>query len=244
MSDVLVLVADGLVRRRGDKAIIAGASLSLKLGESVALMGPSGCGKTTLLHLLGVLDRPGAGTVLIEGINPWSKGRNARAALRLRRIGFVFQQSNLIPFLSARDNVALPAWRLSGSRRSALAQADALLARFGLSVQARAPGGVLSLGEAQRVATARALVNRPAIILADEPTGSLDSASTEAVLDSFDEIVREGTTLLVATHDSRVASRMHRMVHMQDGALADQPIPTTGCPSPFTALKIPAGGRP
>jgi ABC-type lipoprotein export system ATPase subunit len=103
---------------------------------------------------------------------------------------------------------------------------------------------VLSLGEAQRVATARALVNRPAIILADEPTGSLDSASTEAVLDSFDEIVREGTTLLVATHDSRVASRMHRMVHMQDGALADQPIPTTGCPSPFTALKIPAGRRP
>ena len=172
-----------------------------------------------LLHLLGALDRPAAGTVAIEGVNPWTIGRNARAALCLRRIGFVFQQSNLMPFLSARDNVALPAWRLGGDRRAALAQADRLLARFGLAARIAAPGGVLSLGEAQRVATARALVNRPAIILADEPTGSLDSAATEAVLDSFDEIVLQGTALLVATHDARVASRMHRIVRMEDGRL-------------------------
>jgi putative ABC transport system ATP-binding protein len=220
-----VLVADGLVRQRGDKAIIAGASLTLDPGESVALMGPSGCGKTTLLHLLGILDRPSAGTLFVEGVNPWSTNRDARAALRLRRIGFVFQQSNLMPFLSARDNVALPAWRLGGDRREALAQADALLERFGLGARAKAPGGVLSLGEAQRVATARALVNRPALILADEPTGSLDSAATLAVLDSFDEIVREGTTLLVATHDPRVAGRMRRLIRMRDGLLVNEPIP-------------------
>jgi putative ABC transport system ATP-binding protein len=214
-----LLVASGLVRWRGDKAVISGASLSLALGESVALMGPSGCGKTTLLHLLGILDRPSAGTVVIDGEDPWHTGRNARAALRLRRMGFVFQQSNLMPFLSARDNVALPAWRLHGSRKRALDQADLLLHKFGLGDRASAAGGVLSLGEAQRVATARALVNRPALVLADEPTGSLDSAATDAVLDSFDDVVREGTTLLMATHDPRVASRMQRIVHMEDGAL-------------------------
>lgn len=234
-----VLVAQGLVRSRGDKAIIAGASLTLEAGESLALMGPSGCGKTTLLHLLGILDQPSAGTVFVEGLNPWSTGRDARARLRLRRIGFIFQQSNLMPFLNARDNVALPAWRLLGDRRVALAHADALLSRFGLSARAKAPGAVLSLGEAQRVATARALVNRPALILADEPTGSLDSASTEAVLDSFDEIVREGTTLLVATHDPRVASRMRRIVHMQDGVLVDEPIPETASQS----IKLNGDGR-
>jgi len=222
-----VLVANGLVRLRGDKAIIAGASLTLEPGDSVAIMGPSGCGKTTLLHLLGILDRPSAGTVFVEGVDPWSTGRDARAALRLRRIGFVFQQSNLMPFLSARDNVSLPAWRLRGDRREALARADILLERFGLGARSRAPGGELSLGEAQRVATARALVNRPALILADEPTGSLDSSATEAVLNSFDEIVREGTTLVVATHDARVASRMHQIVHMHDGAIGAAPEPPT-----------------
>jgi ABC-type lipoprotein export system ATPase subunit len=102
-------------------------------------------------------------------------------------------------------------------------QADSLLERFGLGTRSRAPGGELSLGEAQRVAIARALVNRPALILADEPTGSLDSAATETVLDSFDEIVREGTTLLVATHDPRVAGRMHRIIHMRDGAIGTEP---------------------
>jgi ABC-type lipoprotein export system ATPase subunit len=219
------LVADGLVRRRGDRAVIAGASLTLESGDSIAIMGPSGCGKTTLLHLLGVLDRPSAGTVLVEGVDPWRTGRDARAALRLRRIGFVFQQNNLMPFLSARDNVSLPAWRLRGDRREALAQADVLLARFGLGPRSSAPGGELSLGEAQRVAVARALVNRPALILADEPTGSLDSAATEAVLDSFDEIVRDGTTLLVATHDPRVASRMRRIIRMRDGLIGLEPIP-------------------
>lgn len=221
-----LLVAAGLVRRRGDKAVIAQASLTLEPGDSVAIMGPSGCGKTTLLHLLGILDRPSAGTVLFEGVDPWQTGRDARAALRLRRIGFVFQQSNLMPFLSARDNVSLPAWRLCGDRQKALEQADALLEKFGLVARSRTPGGELSLGEAQRVAVARALINRPALILADEPTGSLDSASTEAVLGALHEVVRDGTTLLVATHDLRVAATLRRIVHLRDGTIETSPAPS------------------
>jgi len=221
MTAETVLVAHELFRHRGDKAIVAGASLTLHRGDAVALMGPSGCGKTTLLHLLGLLDRPTGGTLTVAGRDPWEGGRNDRADVRLRHIGFVFQQSNLMPFLSARDNVALPAWRLTGDRQASLKRADELLERFGLESRGRASAGILSLGEAQRLAAARALVNRPGLILADEPTGSLDSASTEAVLDSFDEIVRQGTALLVATHDSRVASRMPRILRMHDGTLSE-----------------------
>jgi ABC-type lipoprotein export system ATPase subunit len=225
-----VLEAEGLVRKRGGRAVIDGASLALYPGDAVALMGPSGCGKTTLLHLLGLLDRPSAGRLAVRGADPWRLDAGGRAALRLRHIGFVFQQSNLLPFLSARDNVALAAWRLGGDRRAALAESDALLARFGLADRADTRGGVLSLGEAQRVAAARALVNHPGIILADEPTGSLDSQSTAAVLDTFEEIVRQGTALLVATHDPRVAARMQRIVRMHDGVLEEAEAPADASP--------------
>jgi len=214
-----VIEAEGLVRRRGGRAVVDGVSLTLEPGQSVALVGPSGCGKTSLLHLLGLLDRPDGGTLRIVGGDPWRGGARARSALRLGHIGFVFQQSNLLPFLSARDNVAVAAWRFSGSRRAALAASDGLLARLGLEARAGTRGGVLSLGEAQRVAVARALVNRPSVILADEPTGSLDSESMEEVLASFDEVVRQGTALLVATHDPRVAERMGRVLRMHDGRL-------------------------
>jgi putative ABC transport system ATP-binding protein len=217
-----VLSAEDLVRYRGDRSVIAGATLSLDAGESVALVGPSGCGKTTLLHMLGLLDRPASGTLLIGGVHPWRLNAAARAALRLQQIGFVFQQSNLLPFLSARDNVAVAAWRLGGDRRAALEAAEALLDRFGLADRANARGGVLSLGEAQRVAVARALINRPALVLADEPTGSLDSQAMNGVLVSFEEVVRQGTALVVATHDPRVAARMHRVVRVDEGKLVDE----------------------
>lgn len=217
-----VLSAADLVRFRGDRAVIAGATLALEAGESVALIGPSGCGKTTLLHMLGLLDRPASGTLQIGGIHPWAVNAAARADLRLQRIGFVFQQSNLLPFLSARDNVAVAAWRLGGDRRAALRAADALLDRFGLAERANSRGGVLSLGEAQRVAVARALINRPALVLADEPTGSLDSQAMSGVLGSFEEVVRQGTALVVATHDPRVAARMHRVVRVDEGRLVDE----------------------
>jgi len=219
MNQPSVLSTQAICCSRGSRQIIRDVSLDLTAGESVALMGPSGCGKTTLLHLLGLLEAPTLGTVTLDGRDPWLGSSDSRADLRLARIGFVFQQSNLMPFLTARQNVALPAWRYHGSHHRASAQATELLTRFGLGHRLDTRAGLLSLGEAQRVATARALVNHPTIILADEPTGSLDSEATKAVLDSLDAIVAQGTALLVATHDPRVAERAQRIVHMEDGAM-------------------------
>jgi ABC-type lipoprotein export system ATPase subunit len=189
--------------------------------DSHALMGASGGGKTTLLHMLGLLDRPTRGRLFFGDREPWVESAAWRADLRLTSIGFVFQQSNLLPHLTARDNVALPAWRASGDRRAARALADRLLDRFGLTGRRGSRGGVLSLGEAQRVAIARALVNRPALLIADEPTGSLDSRSSDAVLAMIDEVHAEGTTVLMATHDSTVATRMRRQIRIHDGRLIE-----------------------
>lgn len=217
---VPILVAEELVRYRGDHVVLHPASLALHQGESVALMGPSGCGKTTLLHILGLLDRPSSGRLVFANEEkPWQTPGARRAALRLEYIGFIFQQSNLMPYLSARENVALPRWRLEGDHRAALTRADSLLEQFGLAHRAHAKSATLSLGEAQRVATARALINEPAIIFADEPTGSLDSVSTDAVLDALVMVCSRGTTLLVATHDPDVAARTTRIIRMRDGRL-------------------------
>jgi putative ABC transport system ATP-binding protein len=217
-----ILRAEGLVRAHGSHVIVEEASVTVSVGESIALMGTSGGGKTTLLHMLGLLDRPTAGRLFFGGVEPWAAGGDARADIRLTRIGFVFQQSNLLPHLSARDNVALPAWRVTGDRGFALQRAGGLLERFGLASRAGARGGVLSLGEAQRVAIARALVNQPALILADEPTGSLDSRSTEAVLGMLDEVRAQGTAVLMATHDPDVALRMRRQIRITDGRLHEE----------------------
>jgi ABC-type lipoprotein export system ATPase subunit len=214
-----LLQASGLTRRFGGHVIIDSASLTVRAGESMALMGTSGGGKTTLLHMLGLLDRPSSGHLVFEGLAPWEESADTRAELRLA--GFVFQQSNLLPHLSARDNVALPSWRATGSRKAARARADELLVRFGLGSRRGAQGGLLSLGEAQRVAVARALVNHPALLIADEPTGSLDSRSSEAVLGMIDEVRAEGTTVLMATHDAEVAARMDRQIRIHDGRVVE-----------------------
>lgn len=211
------LAGRGLVRRLGGRDVVAGVDLELRAGESVALMGPSGCGKTTLLQLLGLLDRPDAGTVTLAGRDPWHGHDASRAELRLRSIGFVFQQSNLIEHLTARDNVALPAWRAGGARNTALAEADRLLDQLGLAARARAKGSELSIGEAQRAAIARALVNKPALVLADEPTGSLDAASADQVMAAL--FAPGDAAVLVATHDPEVAARAGRIVRMRDGKL-------------------------
>jgi putative ABC transport system ATP-binding protein len=214
-----VLSARGLTRTIDDTTIVSDASLDVSAGEWLALVGPSGCGKTTLLQMLGLLDRPTAGKVLLGGddATTWSRGR--RSSARLERIGFVFQQNNLLGHLTARENIALPAWRQSGSRRKASAAADALLERFGLSDRANLHAGRLSIGEAQRVAIARAIVNEPALVLADEPTGSLDSATAEVVLDSFAEVRAGGGAVVVVTHSPDVALRAERTVAMRDGRL-------------------------
>jgi ABC-type lipoprotein export system ATPase subunit len=219
MTAALALEARDLVRRYEDRPVIDHVSLAIAAGESVSLMGTSGCGKTTLLHILGTLDRPDEGRLFIDGEDPTELGDRERARLRRERLGFVFQQSNLLPALSARENVALPAWRVSGRRAEALERAGALLSRFGLAARADARAHVLSLGEAQRVAVARALINGPRVVLADEPTGSLDSTSTDAVLDAMTEVCRLGAALLVVTHDPDVAARCSRQLVMRDGRL-------------------------
>jgi putative ABC transport system ATP-binding protein len=216
-----VLRAQGLARRFGDVTAVDRVSLDIAAGEWVSLIGPSGCGKTTLLQMLGLLDRPSAGELWIGGAHPWAGSASERTRLRRERIGFVFQGNNLMDHLTARDNVALPAWRLLGSRGAALAAADLLLERLGLSSRADSAASVLSMGEAQRVAIARALVNRPQLVLADEPTGNLDSGSTERVMSALAAVCGAGAALLVVTHDPWIASHAHRTLAMSDGRLVE-----------------------
>ncbi len=213
-----ILRAEGVSRRIGEIPIVAEASLVLSAGEWVSLVGPSGCGKTSLLMMLGLLDQPDAGHVWLGADDTAAWSRSARARARLRTIGFVFQTGNLLDHLTTRDNVALPAWRASGSRSLALRAADALLERFGLTTRASARAATLSAGEAQRAAIARALINKPTLVLADEPTGSLDSANVDLVLTALAEVTAAGAALLVATHDTAVASR-GRTVTMFDGRI-------------------------
>jgi ABC-type lipoprotein export system ATPase subunit len=217
-----VLRAEGLTRLLGAVTAVAGVSLTIAAGEWVTLVGPSGCGKTTLLQMLGLLDRPTAGQLRLAGVDPWNGSVSGRTKLRRERLGFVFQGNNLIDYLTARDNVALPAWRLLGRRRAALEAADALLERLGLSARADTRAAVLSMGEAQRVAIARALVNRPDLVLADEPTGNLDRASGERVMAALGEVCVTGSALLVVTHDARVAARASRTLTMSDGRILDR----------------------
>jgi ABC-type lipoprotein export system ATPase subunit len=213
----VILEVDGIARRFGDRDVVADAALSIADGESVALMGPSGCGKTTLLQIIGLLDRPSAGKVVLRGCDAWREDAAIRAEMRLSWLGFVFQQNNLLPHLSARDNVALPAWRAGGSRREALQLADPWLERFGLAARASARASELSIGEAQRVAVARALINKPVLVLADEPTGSLDAAAAKDVVDAL--LAAEGVAVLIVTHDPDVAARASRTIKMRDGRL-------------------------
>jgi putative ABC transport system ATP-binding protein len=214
-----VLEARGLGRRFGGRDVVAGVSLGVARGEWVSLVGPSGCGKTTLLQMLGLLDRPTSGQVILDGSDAWGWDDRRRAQARLAAVGFVFQSHNLFDHLSLRDNVALPAWKLGGSRAVALREADRWIERFALGERAELPAGRLSLGEAQRAAIARALVNRPALVLADEPTGSLDSDNGARVLRALAEVNAEGSALLIVTHDRGLAGR-GRVVPMHDGRLA------------------------
>ncbi len=217
-----VLEGQSLARRHESRDVVADVTLALSAGDGVALTGPSGSGKTTLMQMLALLDRPSSGRVIIDGRDAWRSSARERAALRLSRIGFVFQRSNLLPHLTARDNISLPAWRLHGDRALALRTAGELLSRFGLAARADTRAAVLSVGEAQRVAIARALINQPAVVLADEPTGSLDSDAAAAVLTALDEVRAQGAALLVATHDPAVAARLPHALHLQDGRLSAQ----------------------
>jgi putative ABC transport system ATP-binding protein len=193
-------------------------SLTLAEGEYVALMGPSGGGKSTLLHLLGCLDTPTSGRYWLAGQEVARLSADARARLRNRTIGFIFQSFNLLPRLSARDNVRLPL--LYGGRgRAAEAPVRLALEQVGLADRAEHRPSQLSGGQRQRVAIARALVTQPRLLLADEPTGNLDSATGQEILGLLTALCAAGHTLLVVTHEAQVAACAHRVLHMRDGAL-------------------------
>jgi ABC-type lipoprotein export system ATPase subunit len=191
-------------------------------GETLAVMGPSGCGKSTLLHLLGGLDRPSAGELWLNGKRTDHLSERALAGLRRREIGFVFQAFHLMDELTARENVELPALLAGRSPRQARRRALTLLDRVGLADRADHLPSALSGGQRQRVAIARSLVNEPLVVLADEPTGNLDSGATLEVLRLFDQLHSSGLTLVIVTHDERVAATADRLVSMRDGALVDE----------------------
>jgi putative ABC transport system ATP-binding protein len=195
--------------------------LTIADGEFVAMMGPSGCGKSTLLHLLGGLDRPTAGEIYLAGqrVDRLSEAQWARR--RRRQIGFVFQFFNLIPNLTVADNVELPALLAGVPAADAKFRRATLLEELGIDAKAAVSPSQLSGGQQQRVALARALINRPAILLADEPTGNLDSASAKDVLRLFRRTHEQGQTILLVTHDARVASIADRVLTMRDGRIAD-----------------------
>ncbi|GHH87610.1 ABC transporter ATP-binding protein [Streptomyces sulfonofaciens] len=199
---------------------VDGVDLDVPAGQTLAVTGPSGCGKSTLLHLLGGLDRPTDGEAWLGGLRIDHLGERALARLRRRAVGFVFQDHHLMHELTAAENVELPALLAGAAPRTARVRAAALLDRVGLTGRARHLPSELSGGQRQRVAIARALVNEPLVVLADEPTGNLDSAATLDILRLFAELRAGGQTLVVVTHDERVAATADRVVSMRDGTLA------------------------
>ena len=221
-----VLQACGLSKAfgRGEGLVRAVDEVDLEVctGETVAVMGPSGCGKSTLLHLLGGLERASGGEMVLAGSRLDQMGERALARLRRTAIGFVFQAFHLIDELTARENVELPALLAGQSPRAAKRQAVGLLERVGLADRATFLPAALSGGQRQRVAIARALSNDPLVVLADEPTGNLDSAATREVLRLFDSLHEAGQTLVIVTHDPRVAATADRLISMRDGAFVDE----------------------
>jgi ABC-type lipoprotein export system ATPase subunit len=226
MMSEKVLQAHGLSKAfgRGEGLVRAVDEVDLEVcaGETLAVMGPSGCGKSTLLHLLGGLERATGGEIVLAGSRLDQMGERALARLRRTAIGFVFQAFHLIDELTARENVELPALLAGQSPRAAKRQAADLLQRVGLADRATFLPAALSGGQRQRVAIARALSNDPLVVLADEPTGNLDSAATLEVLRLFDRLHAAGQTLVIVTHDPRVAATADRLISMRDGAFVDE----------------------
>jgi putative ABC transport system ATP-binding protein len=221
---------EGLVRA------VDQVDLDVAPGETVAVMGPSGCGKSTLLHLLGGLDRPSGGEVSLAGRRIDQIGEKALARMRRTAVGFVFQAFHLMEELTAVENVELPALLAGRSPRAARRRAAELLERVGLADRASFLPSALSGGQRQRVAIARALSNEPLVVLADEPTGNLDSAATLDVLRLFESLHSAGQTLVIVTHDARIAATADRLISMRDGAFIDETRLTGGTTGRLGAL--------
>ena len=209
------------IRKRFDKLeILKGIDLMIDTGEIVAIVGPSGAGKTTLLQIIGTLDKPDIGTLLIEGIEPFRLNEKQMADFRNRHIGFVFQFHQLLPEFTALENVMIPALIARPPTSAAEKRAKELLDFLKLSDRIKHKPAELSGGEKQRVAVARALVNRPSVILADEPSGSLDTQNKEELHALFFDLRNEmGQTFVIVTHDEQLATQADRIIHMKDGQI-------------------------
>jgi putative ABC transport system ATP-binding protein len=234
----VLALADVVKRYPGDPPVEAlrGVSLEVAAGSLVALVGPSGSGKSTLLNLLGLLDKPTQGSIEIDGVDVGAAPERERAAVRAHRIGFVFQSFHLLPYRTSIENVMLAQVYADEPRRHRHAAAMAALAQVGLEHRAHALPTALSGGERQRVAIARALVNRPSLLMCDEPTGNLDTATTVELSDLLGSLHQGGATLVVITHNPVVAGRAQRQIAIRDGELTEIPsattAPQTGAPDP------------
>ncbi|MEP6968028.1 MAG: ABC transporter ATP-binding protein [Pseudomonadota bacterium] len=222
-----VLAVRGLTRVyiTGDRTleVLKGVDLEVAAGQVVGLVGPSGSGKSSLLHAAGLLEHPTAGDIRIEGQDCGALNDRARTAIRLGSIGFVYQFHHLLPELTALDNVALPAMIAGATRREARKRAEDLLGQLGLAGRLNHQPAQLSGGEQQRVAVARALANRPRLLLADEPTGNLDPATSAAVFGALKDLVRAtGVAALIATHNLALATEMDRVLTLEDGLLVER----------------------
>ncbi len=223
MSEALKLDGISKTYNRGKAnalTVLDGAELTLQAGEVVALVAPSGAGKSTLLHIAGLLDSCDTGTVAIGGTDMTRKGDAERTRVRRQEVGFIYQFHHLLPEFSALENVLLPQWANGVSDGEARTHAMSLLARVGVEGRAENRPAALSGGEQQRVAFCRALANRPKVLLADEPTGNLDPATSDTVFSALMDLVREtGLAALIATHNPELAARMDRTVRLEDGKL-------------------------
>jgi putative ABC transport system ATP-binding protein len=217
MKSILKIYDTGSIRVKALK----GVDLELKSGEFVSIVGPSGSGKSTLMNIAGCLDVPSGGEYLLDGQRVENLEPNELAEIRNRKIGFVFQNFNLLPYATAFENVELPLMFAGSPSRERKKRAAELLDRVGLGDRMDHRPAELSGGEMQRVAIARALANNPRLILADEPTGNLDSKSGQRIIALFDELWRDGSTILMITHDPNIAKRTNRLVKLKDGMIVD-----------------------
>src|SRR5258705_3429824 len=218
----VVVRLDGVRKEFGDTTALDGVSLEISAGEAVAVMGPSGCGKSTLLNMIAGLDRPTAGTIAVHDEDLGKLSETGLVLFRRRRIGMIFQFFHLLDDLPALDNVALSARLIGTPHKQARTRALGLLEELGIAARKDAYPAQLSGGERQRVGVARALMNRPALLLADEPTGALDSRTGEQVMDLLLDLNHIGQTLLIVTHDARLAERCaSRVIHFEDGRVAE-----------------------